>query len=149
MSWIDIKGKREAASQLVERAGEILKTAQEENGELSAEENTNFDQLHADAEKLKEEITQLERQQEAEKSVEERIGRDELEVAEPNHDLANRAFDKLLRHGSQSLSPEERAAHEQRAISAGTATAGAEFVPEDFYNSFVEVLKHTLWRRHP
>ncbi len=144
MSWIDVKEKREKVASLITRAGEILKDAHKEERELSAEEDGNFNQLHADAQKIKEEIRNLEMQQDAEKAIEQRIGRDDVETPEPkqNDDLAKRAFDKMLRFGSQSLTPEERAAHEQRAMSTGTATAGAEFVPEDFHNQFVEVLKH-------
>ena len=143
MSWIKVKAKREEVAKLVSRAGEILKAAHNEKRELSNEENTNFDTLHGDAEKIKGDIRNLEVQMDAEKSVENRLGRDDIEVSEPKNqdELGKRAFEKLLRYGSHSLSADERKAHEQRAMSAGTANQGAEFVPEDFYNSFVEVLK--------
>lgn len=144
MSWIDIKEKREEVATLITRAGEILTDAKKEERELSAEEDGNFNQLHADAQKINADIRNIELQQDAEKAIEQRIGRDDVETSEPkqNDDLAKRAFDKMLRFGAQSLTPEERTAHETRAMSVGTATEGAEFVPEDFHSSFVEVLKH-------
>lgn len=137
MSWIDKKEKREQVANLYEKSKAIVLKAKEEKREFTAEENVEIEKIHVDSEKLNNEIRTLENQEKLEKSVEERIGRENFEVEKPeakNDDLQNRAFDKFLRF--QKMNDEEK-----RALSAGTSTEGADFVPQSFWNSFYEVLK--------
>ena len=153
MGWQIIKQKKEQAQQLIEQAGDILTTASKvEKRELTEEESQKFDEMHIDAEKLLEEVRNIEKQEEAEKTLEERIGREELEDPNPTQDkdLKQRAWLKWLRYGDSSLTPEERDARssfgtpEQRAesgLSTVTAGSGAEFVAEDFASQFVEMLQ--------
>lgn len=126
--WMERKAKREQAQDLIGKAGGILEHAAKiEKREMTPEENEQFERLHNDAEKLLAEVRQMEKQADAEKSVEERIGREPLETPEPPHDT--RAFERFLRTG------------ERRTLTKGTANEGAEFVPQDFYNQYVHFLR--------
>ncbi len=151
MSWIVRKEVAERRQKLIADAGVILKKAHAENREMNPDENKQFEQMHADADRLRDEIATIDRQETAERSLEQRIGRDDAAPkAERNKELESRAFRKWLVSGKDGLNQEERAAffaytQEQRAasgLSATTSGAGAEFVPQAFADNFVAKLKY-------
>ena len=127
-NWIERKAKREQAQTLIGKAGAILeRAAKVENRELTVEENQEFDQLHNEAEQILTEVRRLEQQADAERAIEERIGREPiLSVPEPKQE---HAFERFLRTG------------ERRALTKGTATEGAEFVPQSFYDKYEHYLR--------
>lgn len=152
MSWIIRKEKEERRQKLVHDAAEMLKAAHRDGkGGLSPEDTAKWETLHADADKEAEEIRQIVRQEQAEKSLIDLVGREEVAQAKPEARNAdgNKAFEKYLRYGPMALSVEERsamatAAHrpgdvEQRIMQSDTASEGAEFAPQDFLAKFVEV----------
>ena len=131
MSWMERKAKREQAQTLIAKAGGILENAAKtEKRELTEDENREFDQLHNDAENLLAEVQQMERQLDAEKTFEERIGREPLEQPEQQPDT--NSFERFLRTGQRP---------EQRTLTKGTTNEGAEFVPDSFYDSYVHFLR--------
>lgn len=129
-SWQERKALREQAQDLIGKAQGILENAHkvEKRESLTPEENEKFETLHRDAESKLELARQMERQLEAERSIEERIGREPIETPEPDKQ-DTRAFERYLRTG------------ERRALTKGTSTEGAEFVPQDFYDSYVHFLR--------
>ncbi len=62
MSWITFKEKQEQRAKLIHDAGELLKTAKKEERELTPDENTRFEQMHTDADRLANEVEQLRKQ---------------------------------------------------------------------------------------
>lgn len=130
MSWMDTKALREQAQELIGKAGAILENAKKkENRSMTAEENQQFEKYHADAESRLAEARQIERQAEANKTIEQRIGKEDFSKAEAKK-LSE--FERYLRTGIRP---------ETRALTKGTSTSGAEFVPEGFYNSYVKFLR--------
>ena len=131
-NWMEIKALREEAQQAIARADAILETARkvEKRDGLNPDENAEFDNCHKIAEQKLELARQLERQVEAKKSVEERIGREEFEKPEPEAKVNQ--FERWLRYGERP---------ETRAMTKGTANEGAEFVPEDFANRYEHYLR--------
>ena len=126
MSWIDRKAKREQAQELIGKAGAILeRAAKVEQRELTDEENQEFDTLHHEAEKILAEVRQMERQADAENL----IGREPIETPEP---ADPHTFERFLRTGTRP---------ETRTLTKGTATEGAEFVPDDFYSKYEYYLR--------
>lgn len=102
MSWMERKAKREQAQTLIAKAGGILENAAKiEKRELTEDENREFDQPHNDAENLLAEVQQMERQLDAEKSFEERIGREPLEQPEQHPDT--NSFEHFLRTGQRCV----------------------------------------------
>jgi len=152
MSWIIKKEKAERREKLIADAGAILKTAHAESREMTPDENRQFEEMHADADRLCAEIETINKQEQAERSVEQRIGRDVLDApkAERSKEQESRAFRKWIVSGTDALNPEERAAFagytlEQRVasgMSASTSGAGAEFVPQSFADRFFSKLKY-------
>lgn len=131
MSWLDIKGLDEQRAALVGKAGEILKRAKLDNREVTPEENQEWTNLHAEASKCEERAKTLKTQGDAEKSVNELIGRSNESPVTSDKDLATRAFyKKNLARGV--LTPDE-----QRALSS----AGTGFVPDTFAQTFIDVQK--------
>ncbi|MDA7527649.1 phage major capsid protein, partial [bacterium] len=129
--WMERKAKREQAQALIAKAGGILENAAKiDKRELTEDENREFDQLHNEAGNLLAEVQHMERQLDAEKSFEERIGREPLEQPEPQPDT--KSFERFLRTGQRP---------EQRTLTKGTANEGAEFVPDSFYDSYVHFLR--------
>jgi len=137
--------------QLAERMREILDEPAGEDGLLSAEQDTEFDRLHEEQERLHGEITDLEARDEAAREREERLaaveadlrasrgtkaGRqdtraldldDEEEREDGAPELYDRAFNTYLRWGVGFMSPEERGVF-QAAYRADTPTSA--FTPE-------------------
>lgn len=129
MSWTEIKGLREQRAKLIADAGEIVKAAHADNKRsLTNEENSKWENLHAESEKLAQRIEQLERQERAQKSVEELIGRDASAPATTDKEMATRAFAKRMRGDRLN-------ADETRALDS----AGSGFVPDTFIDTFVRI----------
>ncbi|MEZ5945210.1 MAG: phage major capsid protein [Planctomycetaceae bacterium] len=131
MSWIERKAKREQAQTLIGKAGAILeRAAKVEQRELTDEENQEFDQLHNEAETILAEVRKKEQQADAERAIEERIGREPIaETPEPKQE---HTFERFLRSGVRP---------EVRTLTKGTSTEGAEFVPEGFWNKYEYYLR--------
>ncbi|TWT64245.1 Phage capsid family protein [Rubinisphaera italica] len=132
MSWIKIKELRESANNDIVEAGKVLTTREAAGEELTAEDNQLLERNYKSAEEKIEKIKVLERQAEAEKSIEQRIGREDKVSTPVDKDIESRAFDKWLRYGKSALNEVE-----VRALSKGTSTEGAEFVPESFADFYV------------
>jgi HK97 family phage major capsid protein len=152
---MNIKEMREKRAELVEKARKILQKAREEDRELTKEEESQWEQMHADADALKEKIDQEERQEEAEKDLERSIQEphkpdpQEGENEEEQKRAYSLAFRNWLRFGISELEPEQRKilrtgfqnlSPEMRAL--GTPdSAGGYTIPEDFYNKLTDALK--------
>lgn len=138
MTWLDIKGLSEKYQKLTHDANVIGETAHKENRSMNSEEETNFDKLHNEAEDCLKQIEQIRKQQNAEKALEERIGRVEFSVTEKGPSKEERqaqAFSKFLRSGN---------AYEYRAeseLDTTTAGHGLEHVPQSFFKGVVEKAK--------
>lgn len=130
---------RQRRANLITQAGEILTTAQTEQRDLTAEEQTRFDALHAEADQLKGQIDRLERQAALDAEMRESTGtvaanrqvsNEEVDAERRAADLRE-AFGMWLRHGIGGLNPEQRTLMEgrfqtveNRAMAAGVDTAG-------------------------
>ncbi|WP_013627821.1 phage major capsid protein [Rubinisphaera brasiliensis] len=130
-TWMERKALREQAQDLIGKAQGILENAHkvEKREALTPEENEKFEALHKDAESKIELARQMEKLLEAERSIEERIGREPIETPEPQAQPDERAFERFLRTG------------ERRTLTKGTSNEGAEFVPQAFYDSYVHYLR--------
>lgn len=74
MSYAQVTQIRQERAQLAEKAGQILSKAKEEKRELSSEEDSKFESIHADIEKKGKEVQRLERQMDLEASLAESQG---------------------------------------------------------------------------
>lgn len=146
MSWIETKSLREKRAKLIADAGQILKTAHAEKRELRSDEHETFERYHTEANGLNEQLERIDRQDAAERSLDQLIGRESLDTAPASGDAHKRAFQKFIRFGREGLNDGERAAltryTEQRALSSGIAGQGGDFVPESFANYFISTLKY-------
>lgn len=140
---VNTKELREQRAKIVAEARELIAG---EN--ISAENESRFDSLMAEADKLKARIDREERAVEAERElaakIEMRAERDGVSVVEAGDraEREKRTFEKWIRGGMESLDAEERNfMAERRAQSVGTASAGGYTVPEGFYAVLTEALK--------
>lgn len=74
MSFVQVNEIRQERAQLAEQARQILDKAQKEERELTSEEDTQFESIHADIEKKGREVQRLERQMDLEASLAESQG---------------------------------------------------------------------------
>lgn len=142
------KQLREKRGNLAEQAKAILDKAGAENRDLSAEEQTSFDKIHADIERLGKDVERIERQERIDvemaasrgraTSEDRRVSGDGREVAaDPAKEIEQRkrehseAFEAYLRNGEQRITPEQRAIleRETRAQSLTDAAGGYTVAP--------------------
>lgn len=146
-----IRELRQDRYKLIQEARAIYDEADKADREPTAEEETRFDALMGDADKLESRIRREERLLDAETQMEERreakataARQPEDRTEEPEEEREKRhseAFRSYLIHGERDMPSEQRAAlQEFRAQSVGTATAGGYTVPEGFWNQLEESL---------
>jgi len=154
--------KRQKRAGLVVKGRELLDKAETEKRELSAEENTNYEKIMADVDKMKVEIDREEKQikldaemrQSQGSQVGAGAGKGEIEKeldknGKPVRTIAQKAyrsaFNKFVVSGLGSLDANERklmdSQKESRALSTGTTTAGGFTVPQGFYDTLTEAMK--------
>jgi len=155
---VKIKELREKRGALAEKAGKILTKAADENRDLTGEEQKEFDDIHADIKKMKTQIDNEERQAELDSEMRANQplpGREDVRPAgekrtEENRDLEKAAFRNWAIGGMANLTSEQREymqgrqtelTPEQRALSAGTTTAGGFTVPESFNQQIINAMK--------
>lgn len=138
------KELREKRANLINQAGELLKRAESENRNMTAEEDANWQKYHADADELKVQYERMEKQADLESELHQsqgRVagGRQSAEV-EATPDERNAAFGEWMRFGVNGLSAEHydimagnRAAapREARAQSVAVDTAGGYLVADE------------------
>jgi len=140
---------------LANQAADILRRSETEKREMSGEEQTQFDAIHADIDKLKGQIDRVERQEREEleqRGSQGRIGGGlqdggnggeghEQRTAEEAKVMNDAAFRSFLVYGMSGLSPEHRQVmasrmanlpDEARAQAIGTDTAGGYTATESF-----------------
>ena len=137
MTWLDLKSLGEEKTKLVAQAGEILKKE-----DRSAEDEVEIRSLHDAADKLTEQIEMVDAQEHLEKTIEERIGReDSVEDTDGNSVLTSPEYRKAYWNCVRNPS-DLKAQAEFRAVSSigvGSDPA-AGFVPASFADRFVEVV---------
>ncbi len=152
------KELREKRGKLVKEAGDLLAAAHKENRQLTAEEATKWDALHAGAEELRGQIEQVERQIEAERSLAARQEQDPPSPGQPGQPgtdpeqrtrLERDAFRRWCAGGMNALTAEQRDVvtrrvrelpSEARALSVGTDGSGGYTVPDGFQANLVEAM---------
>lgn len=147
---------REQRAKLINDARELLNKAETESKDLTREDESRWDAMMSDADKLKGEIDRLERQADAEKSLEERIykraGRENIAPgeAEKRDEIESGAFRNWLKGGMSALTDEQRShmlnrqsnlPSEARALATGTDAAGGYLIPEGFRRQLEEAMK--------
>lgn len=166
MNAKEMRAKRAA---LALQARGILDKAEAEKRDLSAEEQTNWDTIHADIDKLKGQIDRVERQEREELELRGSQGRQAggqdgppqdgeggagggaaEPTAEQQAQLRQAAFRHWIRSGMAGLAPEHRAVmaqrvgalpDEARAMAAGIDTAGGYVVFDEQVNRVEMALK--------
>lgn len=155
---VTAKQLRADRARLAARMNELLEKPAGENGNLSAEQRTEFDRLHAEQNTLKADVERIEQhealQAEMAASAGTTAGPQSADAPiVPTTEHAKRvdaAFDSYLRFGMQGLNPDQRSIMERRmsigpvenrAQSVAVDTAGGYTVPEGFFNSIVEARK--------
>lgn len=140
------KKLREQRAALVAQA-RALTDAVPDGEVMSAEVETQFDAIMANADKLKTEIDRVERLEDIEAGLAERIerraGRDGISTDEAAALAAaeGEAFRAYMRVGMGGLTAEQRALAAPRfqaAQGTGSGTAGGYTVPEGFYGQLIE-----------
>jgi HK97 family phage major capsid protein len=131
MSWINIKELNEKRSGILAQIKTLV------SGDLSPEVETQIDGLHAEERKLAKQADMFKAADDAEKSVNEMIGRDNIsgDKRSFNVELATRAWRKMNIYANvpgvdSNVTVEERAA---------LASAGSTFVPDIVATSFATV----------
>jgi HK97 family phage major capsid protein len=157
------KPLREKRANLAKQAEAILNKATGEARALTAEEQTQFDKIHADVDALKATIDAIERQDAASADLED-VER-EAPAGEPTGEQRSQALKSWLMSGVQSVTGEQRTVasrcgidvnrnelnlrfapkaprtrEEARALSVGTTTAGGYTVPQGFQRTLEEAL---------
>lgn len=139
MSLAKAKELREERAKLHTEATALL-----ESEEMSAEDETRFDAIMADCDKLEAQIKRLEWHHDAGKDLEARIetraGREDITTGEAERDMQaeNEAFSAWVRGGMQALNDEQRDimgrryTNIQAAQSVGTDSAGGYLVPDEY-----------------
>jgi HK97 family phage major capsid protein len=143
------KALREQRAKLVEDAGAILTKAKTDKRDMTGEERSQWEKLHADADKLLKDIETEERQEAANASVnraiESRAARGELQPSNDPAEVAQierRAFLDYCANGINGMSDENRAImqkrrrelgpDEKRAAQTITTTGGGYTIPTGF-----------------
>jgi HK97 family phage major capsid protein len=107
--YAQLKEKRQERKNVLDVAGNLLTKAAKEKRSLTAEENTEFENRHADGDRLLKEIGQLEKQHEAETSLGE-IPADKRSAGREDIAAAGEQDDE------PGVTPEQRKAAEKRAL---------------------------------
>lgn len=139
MTIQELRAKR---ANLINQAGELLKRAETENRNMTAEEDTNWQKYHADADQIKVQYERMERQSDLESELHQSQGRiaGGRQSAEVTNENRHEAFGNWLRYGMTGISQEHRQImsdsmvampRETRAQSVGVDTAGGYLVAED------------------
>ncbi|SDY69344.1 phage major capsid protein [Thermoactinomyces sp. DSM 45892] len=152
MKMIEKKQKR---AQVAKEARELLDQA-EKRGGMNQEDETVWNRMMGEVDKLGSEIEREERLQHLESDLESRDGSSAKYVdAEEKRELKpaidrkeyRQAFHKFLTDGMAELDNEERSlllqgkSNEQRALSSVTGASGGFTVPVGFYNQLLETMK--------
>jgi len=148
MSWVQLKQYEEENAKLAGETSAMLKLAGEESRELTKEELEVWNAKHSRIEKIHELADQIRKQEAADKSIEQRIGREEITTPVGKPVDGKKAFTKFIRQGFTMMSDDERRAMYQSAyvtdelranLTSTGAGSGLEFVPEDFYRQLTTV----------
>lgn len=151
------KELHEKAGRLLAQARGLLETAESEGRNLTSEEETRYDELQGESDRLYALSTKLTKQEESERRQaevedEERRRRDARREAQDPEAIERRheaAFDSWLRLGTGGLTVEERSIlnrnaaqlpPEARALSVGTPSAGGYQVPQGFQRELDKAL---------
>jgi len=146
---VEMKQKRGA---LVDKGRQILDAAEAENRELSAEENTQYDRIMADVDKLGNDIQREEKQAKLEEDGRQRHDRTPRENPNAgNSDIHPRAaaeyrtaFWQALRTGRNSLDANQVRLlmdPQIRNMAVGTDAAGGYLVPDEFERQIITELE--------
>lgn len=135
------KELREKRANLINQAGELLKRADGESRNLTAEENTQWEKLHAEADQLKVQFERMERQADLEGELRTSAGRISTaqdSSAKPTTEQYREAFGNWMRFGMNGVSSEHRsmlAANrgnlEERAAMTVPDSAGGYLVADE------------------
>lgn len=146
----DIRSLREQRGRLVEESRALLDTAESEKRDLTNEEQTKFDTLHGEIEKLGQQISREERQRDLEaqmaaqtdpetRSARGGDGRDAAAATVMN------GFRSWLRHGAHATGP---GVQEFRNLSQGVNVDGGFLVaPQQFVASLIEEIDDAVFVR--
>ncbi len=136
-----VKELREKRANLIHQAGEVLKRAETESRNLTAEENTQWEKLHAEADQLKVQFERMERQADLEGELRTSAGRistAQVSTAKPTTEQYREAFGSWMRFGMNGVSSEHRsmlAANrgnlEERAAMTVPDSAGGYLVADE------------------
>lgn len=139
------KELRQERAKIVEDARALL-DAVPPGQEVSPEVNAKFDDMMSAADRLKEKIDRVERLEDVEnhlsQRIERRAGVEGISVDESAEktNLESRAFNAYLRGGMQNIPSDLRPIAEarfQNALGTGPDTAGGFLVPEGFYQQII------------
>jgi len=145
---------RQQRANLIEQARQLLDRAEEENRDLTAEEEQQYDRIMEDVDKLAKKIEREERQLELEKSLETIDDTRAARRDQPGEGAEQRAqnprateeyrdaFWTQFRHDRQALESEQyRMLQEVRALMVGSDTAGGYLAPEEYENQLIQALE--------
>lgn len=147
-----IKEAREKRGTVIIQAGKILEKASAEKRALTPEENAEVDKRHEDADRMLKEIEAMERQLELERNLTNAPQVQETEtpkIFEPSKpanvvEQQRQEYLNFIRRGWDGLTPEQRKAHEKRALDAPltttTGSSGAYVIPDAPFQAFTDAL---------
>lgn len=144
---LEMRAKR---AQLVNEARALHERSVNENRDMAADEQTQYDRIMGEVDALKTKIDREERLLSEQSDMESRTDRQvpggeqrsEGGQGEENKQTYDLAFRSFLAGGIDNLSPEQRQLIlENRAMSTGTGSAGGYTVPTGFYAQLQEVMK--------
>lgn len=140
-----LKELREKRAALIAQARAILDKADAEKRSITSDEQTEYDKIFGEADGLRSRITAEERQQEAERELQEALGSEAERSISRGGDAGEQrgeagalmaSFRSFLTGGAGALSPEEL-----RSLSAGVNTEGGFIVvPEVFVTSLIKAM---------
>lgn len=124
----------------------LISTSEAESRDFTDDEDKSFKKLEAEAAKIEERISRLEKAEKLNASgANGKRKANAKEAAEQRKEELNGAFRSWLRHGFAGMSSEERDLmhewSEKRALSTSGATKGATTVPEGFSGYLEEAMK--------
>lgn len=142
---MEVNAKLQERAKLLADARAILDKVEKEQREITAEETATWEKLHADAQRIKDDVTRFERQESLEHeldSVRSTAIRPEIEST-PEHPDEKRVMDgyaRWLRHGQ--ITPEFR------ALQADVDTAGGYLLPpEQWVGSLIQAVDNQVFMR--
>ena len=151
---LELKQKRQEARQ---KALDLLDVLEKENRSMSGEDQAQYDRISADVDALTREIDAIESLQRQQREAGEREaqlreaqgklgGTEQRDAAAPatSTEEYRDAMRSFLRYGLTGIKPEQYdilKREEQRALAAGTGSAGGFTVAQDFYNQLTDAMK--------